>query len=644
MPKVLVSKEYLQDIADAIRGKNGKTETYTPAEMAGAITALSGTDAWLPGQIPSYVVDEAAAVAAKVRAVQNARTFTTLVWADPHHCGTQDSGWREQTNEGSLHAAMGAACVAHACKLDLIAHCGDYTFGNGSTTLALFREQCRELDRYMDQAFGGIPQLVCVGNHDTGEYYLRDGDGGALYGAAEIYDNITYRNAASGAEPGRDIYDYCYKDFAEKKVRVIVLDTVEGEITGGYTGGQCSDAQLLWLAQRLYEIGASADWHVLILGHYPLDYGGTYPAANLLQAYAAGSSVTINETTVDFSGHNSARIAAQYHGHTHCLKVAKLNKIVNGSATEFNVWRLGTPSGNYYRNNDYAGTPIYGIEFGEETTYSKSADSGDDTAFVVNIYDPDAAVIYSICYGAGRDRVVSLGQENYHRITNELTNCANSNGAAFIADGVSYAATVAANAGYTLGTVTVTMGGVDISASAVSGGAISIAEVTGDLVITAAANKEFNYTNQVDNAVNNGGASAPYENGKSLNSSGTSDAHKDYCLTGFIPLSDGSSDHVYRIGGKGISWAPADTYNRIAWYDSSFALLKSPIAADKINSSNYFPRSIHDTGYAYIAFEVVNDQGYVVSNVPASAAYFRIGAKGSGANLIVTLDEEIDDI
>ena len=41
MAKVLVTNTYLSNIADAIRGKNGTTNTYTPAQMAPAITAIT---------------------------------------------------------------------------------------------------------------------------------------------------------------------------------------------------------------------------------------------------------------------------------------------------------------------------------------------------------------------------------------------------------------------------------------------------------------------------------------------------------------------------------------------------------------------------------------------------------------------------
>jgi len=38
---VIVNQEHLQDIADAIRSKNGSIDTYTPAQMAAAISAIS---------------------------------------------------------------------------------------------------------------------------------------------------------------------------------------------------------------------------------------------------------------------------------------------------------------------------------------------------------------------------------------------------------------------------------------------------------------------------------------------------------------------------------------------------------------------------------------------------------------------------
>ena len=74
-----------------------------------------------------------------------------------------------------------------------------------------------------------------------------------------------------------------------------------------------------------------------------------------------------------------------------------------------------------------------------------------------------------------------------YSVTNTLTNCANNNSATSVVSGQPYAALITANEGYTRGTVTVTMGGDDISATAVDDGAITVPAVTGALVITATA-------------------------------------------------------------------------------------------------------------------------------------------------------------
>lgn len=74
-----------------------------------------------------------------------------------------------------------------------------------------------------------------------------------------------------------------------------------------------------------------------------------------------------------------------------------------------------------------------------------------------------------------------------YRITNNLTNVSTNNSVASVASGARYSATITVEDGYTLGAVTVTMGGVDITATAYADGVITITQVTGDVVITATA-------------------------------------------------------------------------------------------------------------------------------------------------------------
>ena len=83
--------------------------------------------------------------------------------------------------------------------------------------------------------------------------------------------------------------------------------------------------------------------------------------------------------------------------------------------------------------------------------------------------------------------VTVSGIVNSYTVTNVLTDCTNSNSANRVDEGSSYSATITANDGYALEQVTVTMGGSDISSSAVSDGVITISNVTGNIIITAIA-------------------------------------------------------------------------------------------------------------------------------------------------------------
>lgn len=74
-------------------------------------------------------------------------------------------------------------------------------------------------------------------------------------------------------------------------------------------------------------------------------------------------------------------------------------------------------------------------------------------------------------------------------ITNNLTGCSSSNSAAAVMENEPYSAVITPGAGYTLtgASVVITMAGSNITASAYSNGAINIAAVTGELVISVAA-------------------------------------------------------------------------------------------------------------------------------------------------------------
>lgn len=69
-------------------------------------------------------------------------------------------------------------------------------------------------------------------------------------------------------------------------------------------------------------------------------------------------------------------------------------------------------------------------------------------------------------------------------ITNNLTNATNNNSATNVTEGNSYTATISPNSNYAITSITVTMGEVDITSSAVNGNNINITSVTGNIIIT----------------------------------------------------------------------------------------------------------------------------------------------------------------
>lgn len=87
------------------------------------------------------------------------------------------------------------------------------------------------------------------------------------------------------------------------------------------------------------------------------------------------------------------------------------------------------------------------------------------------------------------DTLISVDPVTMRTVTNNLTHVNNTNAATKVADGTGYAAILTAATGYTMGTVTVTMGGVDVTATAYDSdtGAIVITNVSGNIVITATA-------------------------------------------------------------------------------------------------------------------------------------------------------------
>ena len=398
----------LTAIADAIRAKDGTTGTMTLDQMPEKIAAITTADNIVHGDIPDYIKAAALEVAKKVRAVQTDESITFIAMSDAHQLDTSSD-----IVTGNLHAGMAAKVLAYALpNIDFACFLGDYTAGSNTTTIEEGERHFAEINADIDEAFAGITQFRTVGNHDPLGYSYSQ-NGGYL-NQATLYELVGKYNDDGITVMGSTTGGYCYRDFTDKKVRVICLNTAE--MTSASSGGaeNMTAEQKLWFANALKSAGAKgSDWGIIVLSHHPLDWGNILMATNIVHAYVEGASITVTSgNTVNFSGSNSAKFLGAFHGHVHGFKAAKLNYISNSVGTEYQAYRIAVPNMCFSRNNEYGQNgknEYYGIEFGEDTTYNKTANSANDTAFVVNVCNPSQQKVYSFCYGAGYDREVFTG-------------------------------------------------------------------------------------------------------------------------------------------------------------------------------------------------------------------------------------------
>lgn len=659
MANKLYEESSIRDIAAAIREKNGSSNTYTVAQMGKAVREITTEDLIRHADIPGYVKTEVRAILKKVESVRTDDSIVFLAMSDSHYYGAQADAVSTpdadgvQGTTGNLHGAMAAKILAYAMPFDFMAHMGDVAFGHSTTTSILLQGQHKDLGELIDEAFKGIPEFLAIGNHDTGIYYheemVETGETGVYTETGEyLYNTFTALSASDDTVFGDSANGgYCYRDFTDKKLRVFLLNTSEKLVNAQKDQGTYG-AQRVWFANALLDLNSkddAAEWSFLVLSHYPADYGATIPLSELLKAYVEGTSFTISDPvssyfagdgtsqTVDFTGHNAAKLIAQFHGHVHNFKASKLYSYATGSGVQYDAWRVCIPNGQYNRENYYTTVGSYtDIDFSETASYPKTVNSADDTSFVVNVVNPSEEKIYSFCYGAGIDRVIGYGKTAYYGVSTNLTNASISNSAISIEDGAAYSADVTANDGYELTSVTVTMGGEDITPECVTDGKIRIGEVTGNVVISAVALAVTDYTNQIPISTD---ASGTVYNGVGYKadtylSSGLEGSRTGICTTGFIPCAYGD---IIRF--KNCQIQSGQSSHRFAFYDST----KTMIANMQFNTTNLAASSYFD--------EVYGDDGNMTQltvnhNQLSGVAYMRFCCGYIGEDSVVTINEVIE--
>lgn len=274
------------------------------------------------------------------------------------------------------------------------------------------------------------------------------------------------------------------------------------------------------------------------------------------------------------------------------------------------------------------GTPVgNGIALpsgGQSGDVIGNVDSGNNIVLNGDLADGTYTVKYEMEDGSTIDiGELMLDTNVYYSVTNNLTNCTNSNNATSAVKGESYNATISANSGYELSSAVVTMGGTDITSSAVSGGNISISNVTGNIVITAVA-EETQVTEPTNFAEPN-----TWNDNSRIRSSGAeatdvtgADAGRTFA-SNYIECQKG--DVIQITGGLITSF-------NFAFYDTSKTKIQAPtwetaISSSYItntsNSSNgaTFTVNVDNTAFMRFTLSNVSDKNAVVINVKRNGEY-----------------------
>ena len=490
MANKLYQESAIQDIAAAIREKNGTADTYKVADMGNAVRSIQGGNK----DIPTYHYAEALRVAEKISAFKKAHTNNLVFGAiSDIHVLNDDATYEAKSKTAVKNAAFALETVGAMVGADFIVNLGDNCWENGIDTDNAFIGAQFSINA-CKPAFERLEHFSLLGNHDRSGSTQKQND---LIGVWNNFDAWGFTK----------IRGFGYKDFADKKVRVICLNTTDYlNITGGNALSYDQKDFLL----RALDLSAkydAADWQILLLSHIPLDWnGGDYgyyaDLQTILNAYEDGTTANItvnssyakNETpsnyatynsgklTYNYAGKNLAKVIANIHGHVHTNKVSKV--------LNTDIARIATANTNPNLNkaDSYAEYGDYSISSTEAAKIVKVAGTAKDTSATFYCIDLDEQTIYAYGYGADIDRTIIYNVAKKYSVTYNLTDVTSSNNATEAVEGSSFTATLTAKSGYVLDSVTVTMGGQVVT---VTNGAINIPSVTGNIVITAKAKDAY---------------------------------------------------------------------------------------------------------------------------------------------------------
>lgn len=586
MSNYIASDTDLIAVANAIRTKGGTSaQLVFPSGFVSAVEAISATPT-----VPSYWKSTIADKAATIRGRDGYQFcfFTDVHW--------EDNNKQSPALIRQLMIDTGADCCV--CGGDLIVQ-------QDSTAKAI------ALLTQVRDAYGDLNVAYCVGNHDLNSsessdtsVFLTEAEWRSIFDTA--YTGVTYYT-----HPGSgDVSAFGYRDHPESKIREIFINT--GVDKTASNNAHFSSA-LIWACNRITEL--TADWGVIVFCHKYWQPGGHMVKESV--------GTTVKNYIAQYAGNRQAELIAIITGHAH---------------------------DDYYEYDETAGYLIASVttDSGEaqttisETDKTRTPGTTLEQAFDVITVDRQNRMLYFDRIGAGSSRALPYYYMPTLSITYNLSAVTSSNADSSVQSGAAYNTTLTPESGKEMSSVVITMGGVDITSTVynASTGAVTIASVSGPVVITASASAARPvWTNLVPTSLNTTGGvynTTGYKDGKYLsNTTATLEGGNDanFTLTGRIPYSQADFASGKIICVSGIDWSTDD--------HCRFIFLKTLTSA---SSTPYCKGSTTASGNAgnirtYFTLTVYGDYWTmtpIAGTVTDTAlTYIAFSLKGSGANLSI---------
>lgn len=611
MAKKLYEESSVQNIANAIRAKNGEMTTYKIGEMAAAIMAISG----------SPIVDDSL----------------------------------ENTVQ---YRQMNLSAAGFLADVDYTENANDYSVTKVipyySATTAYNKE---EPDGLKIKVPANTTLTVAQGSKTRSE---------AVSGAGVIY-NVEPLKAGTFAFSGKT-----YKIVPEGGVRMIYTPSVwnvrdlggwactggrvkYGKIFRGGHFGSITDADKATIVDWLgvaTDIDLRNNSETGGITTSPLSAGVEYFHQSLDFYANAVSTSAASARTVAVLKKVMACVAANKPCYFHCMSGADRTGTIayillsllgvsqSDKDKEYELTAFSDEAdGKRFRNSNYNvtnGNGWYPLIKYFRDTYTGENDNEKVVAWAVanGITATEINAFRAAMVSGDVGEVIVPPQE--YTVTNTLIGCTSSNAATTVTEGDTYYATITANSGYVLdgATVVVKMGGTEVTALYYADGIINIPDVSGNIEINITASVYVpSYTNILPEAVDPDTKSGVWD-GKGYRNGAYASSSKPFygtdaaCwCTGAIAVQP--SDVIYVKGttleGSGHERLGAlSSYNGNCYWCKQYTALSGMATVTKLGDKYY--KIVLDPSYANYAY----------------IGYIMFSAHGTGDGVVVTKNEPIE--